>query len=177
MFYSKGGQRRTIEAPCGWKTICHPREANGKYKIHTRNCKTCSYTELPEYSREVGLVNGWKGLLPNGDKPNTMLTTAFVDGIRNDVFVKASNMEDAIDDTKLSLKILQKMNDDEEKFKLFEEICRLEQTAPCPVASNKYSGCEMEDMSVEKLRVILKVVEKQIDDYNEAKEDEEWKKK
>jgi hypothetical protein len=165
MYSSKGGQRRTIETTCGWTTKCHPREANGKYKIHIRHCSICVEQDLPEYNRKSAKLNGWKGLMPNGDKPTTMRTSVVIEGVRNDLVVEATNMEDAMVNTKLTSKILQKIDDDEEKFELVEKITNLELIAPCPVVSDKYSGCDLGDMPIEKLKVILKLVEKQIADF------------
>jgi hypothetical protein len=110
MYSSKGGQRRTIETTCGWTTKCHPREANGKYKIHIRHCSICVEQDLPEYNRTSAKLNGWKGLMPNGNKPTIMRTSAVIEGVRNDLVVEATNMEDAMVNTKLTAKILQKID-------------------------------------------------------------------
>lgn len=177
--YQKGGQRRTLEAPCGWRCIGHPNESNGRYAIHRRHCSKCieinAITDLPEFNKATIKTNGWKGLLRNGNKPSKMLTTAFIDGQRQDILVDASTMEEALNDTRLTAKVIQKIMDEEKEFDsqeelekeaVFDEICNLEKTAPFPVLSNKYSGCELQEMPIEKLKVILNIVKKQIADFN-----------
>jgi hypothetical protein len=105
MNYQKGGQRRTIETGCGWKCVGHPTEVNKKYLRHRRYCNTCNEnntTELPEFNKEGGKINGWKGLTNRHQQPNQMLTTAFVEGVRKDIFLDGvKSMEDALNDTRL----------------------------------------------------------------------------
>ena len=62
--FNKGGQRRTIQAPCGWTAVGHPREVNGKYNIHRRFCEICKdcESEVPEFNKANGNYNGWKGI-------------------------------------------------------------------------------------------------------------------
>lgn len=69
--YAMGGQRRTINAPCGWICKGAPREVNTKLKIHQRRCRECSDTELvvPEFNTTNGLINGWNGVC--GDRTIT----------------------------------------------------------------------------------------------------------
>ena len=109
MNYQKGGQRRTIETGCGWRCVGHPNEVNGKYKIHKKFCDTCkdSITELPSFNKDAGKINGWKGIKNKHQQPNQMLTTAFVDGERNDIFLTGvTNIEMAMDDAKLTASLI-----------------------------------------------------------------------
>jgi len=98
---SKGGQRRTLSAPCGWTTQCHPREANGKYNIHRRYCRSCyeAHIQLPEYNRTIAKNNGWKGIMPNGNKPKKLIVDIISDDITNTIVANESNIEHAIDTT------------------------------------------------------------------------------
>lgn len=109
--YQKGGQRRTIEAGCGWRCVGHPTEVNKKYARHKRVCKDCkesnSLAELPEFDKTAGLVNGWKGITNRNQQPNQMLTTAYIDGERNDLFINGvTNMEDAMSDARLTAALI-----------------------------------------------------------------------
>lgn len=109
MMFQRGGQRRTIEAGCGWRCVGHPQEVNGKFKIHKKFCNTCkdSYTEgLPEFNKEGGKMNGWKGITNRGQQPNQMLTTALVNGEEYNIYTKASSMKEAMDETYLTANIL-----------------------------------------------------------------------
>ena len=108
--FQRGGQRRTIETGCGWRCVGHPQEVNGKFKLHKKYCNTCNETfteELPSFNKKASKINGWKGLTDRGQKPNQMLTTAFVDGVRQDIYLKdVKNLEDAMDDAKLTASLL-----------------------------------------------------------------------
>ena len=106
--YSKGGQRRTIEAGCGYRCVGHPNEVNKKYLIHKRYCSTCNegITELPEFNKTAGLINGWKGINNRNNQPEQHLTTAFVDGERFDVLTKANTLEKAMEDVRLTANLL-----------------------------------------------------------------------
>lgn len=102
--YQKGGQRRTIEAPCGWRCVGHPQEVNKKYLLHRKYCKEgCKEitTDIPEFNKEAGLMNGWKGITNRNQQPNQMLTTALVDGERYDIFTNANTLEKSMEDTRL----------------------------------------------------------------------------
>lgn len=107
--YSKGGQRRTIEAGCGYRCQGHPQEVNKKFEIHKRYCNTCkeSHTEtLPEFNKTAGLMNGWKGINNRNNQPDQHLTTAFVDGERYDILTKANTLEKAMDDVRLTANLI-----------------------------------------------------------------------
>jgi len=108
MSFQKGGQRRTIQTNCGWICVGHPTEVNKKFLIHKRYCKDCSnnISVLPEYNREEGLINGWKGLNGNLEQTNKIMTTVFVNGVRKDILVEGvSNIEDSMKDVKLLLSL------------------------------------------------------------------------
>jgi len=55
---SLGGQIRTIVCPCGWTTRSQVREANGRYKLHTKYCKF----ERIEMSAFNPSANGFGGI-------------------------------------------------------------------------------------------------------------------
>lgn len=105
-----GGQRRTIEVGCGYRCVGHPQEVNKKYLIHKRYCKDCGDNNtdvLPEFNKLGGKINGWKGVTNRNQQPNQMLTTAFVDGVRQDIFLKdVKTMADAMDNARLTAAIL-----------------------------------------------------------------------
>lgn len=111
MSFQRGGQRRTIEAGCGWRCVGHPTEVNKKYILHKKYCKDCgdnNTDKLPAFNKEGGKMNGWKGITNRNQQPNQMLTTAFVDGVRQDIHLKdVKSMEDAMDDAKLLLSLLE----------------------------------------------------------------------
>ena len=109
MMFQRGGQRRTIEAGCGWRCVGHPQEVNGKFKIHKKICNICkdNYTEgLPEFNKEGGKMNGWKGITNRGQQPNQMLTTALIEGEEYNIYSKASSMKEAMDETILTANLL-----------------------------------------------------------------------
>jgi hypothetical protein len=102
--FSRGGQRRTLEAGCGYRCVGHPTEVNKKYLLHKRYCKECGDTEYqaPEFNRDAANINGWKGVSLKQNVPNQMLTTAFVNGVRQDILLDGiTNMEDAMDNARL----------------------------------------------------------------------------
>jgi hypothetical protein len=102
--FRKGGQRRTIEAGCGWRCFGHPNEVDKKYLRHRRYCSSCKENadELPKFNREAGLINGWKGNTNRHQKPNQILTMAVVDGVRQDILLDGvSSIDDALYDAKL----------------------------------------------------------------------------
>lgn len=94
--FSKGGQRRTIEAGCGWRCFGHPNEVDKKYLRHRRYCSSCKENpvELPEFNKVAGLINGWKGNTNRHQKPNQMLTTAFVNKVRQDILLEGIKSRD-----------------------------------------------------------------------------------
>ena len=105
--YNKGGQRRTIEAGCGYKCVGHPTEVNKKWIRHKRTCSVCkegnSLKELPTHNKEGGLTNGWNGF--TGKKQsNRVLTTAYIDGKRNDIYLDGvKGIENAMNIVKATL--------------------------------------------------------------------------
>jgi hypothetical protein len=102
--FNRGGQRRTIETSCGYRCVGHPTEVNKKFLIHKRYCKDCGETEYaaPEFNKEGANMNGWKGVNIKQNVPNQMLTTAFVNGVRQDILLDGvTNMEDAMDEARL----------------------------------------------------------------------------
>ena len=106
----RGGQRRTLEAGCGWKTCGHPQEVNKKWEIHRRYCLNCMNSqqrEMPEFDKTAGLMNGWKGVDNNNQKHKKMLTTAYINGERNDILVDGvSTLHQAMDRTKLTASLI-----------------------------------------------------------------------
>lgn len=100
--FNKGGQRRTLEAPCGWRCVGHPQEVNGKYRIHKRLCETCKdcKSEVPDFDKANGNANGWKGIANRnhrgtGDIAKNFITTCVIDGKRVDIRQDGNSMEDA----------------------------------------------------------------------------------
>ncbi len=96
--FNKGGQRRTLETPCGWRCVGHPQEVNGKYRIHKKFCDTCKdVNNVPEFSRTNGDVNGWKGISNKNcnQRVRNIVTTCVVDGERFDVIQEAKTIDDA----------------------------------------------------------------------------------
>lgn len=63
--YNMGGQRRTINAPCGWMCKGSIREVNGRLRIHQRSCGACADvdTNLPAFNSTIGANNGWGGVV------------------------------------------------------------------------------------------------------------------
>jgi hypothetical protein len=52
-----GGQIRTIMCPCGWTTRSQLREANSRYKLHTKYCKF-ERIELSEFDPSANGIGG-----------------------------------------------------------------------------------------------------------------------
>ena len=105
--FNKGGQRRTIEAPCGWRCVGHPQEVNGKFRIHKRICSTCKdgKTQLPEFSRENGDDNGWDGIVNKGCRgkgtiAKNFVSTCVIDGKQVDIRQEATSVDNAVDKIK-----------------------------------------------------------------------------
>jgi hypothetical protein len=99
--YNRGGQQRTIQAGCGWCRKGHPTEVNRLYKLHIKFCKQgCGETnyEAPEFNKEAGNMNGWKGSTIKGGKTSQVQSTCLVDGKRIEVVSEASSIDKAIRD-------------------------------------------------------------------------------
>ena len=101
--FNFGGQRRILETGCGWRCVGHPREVNGKFKIHKRLCDFCRESntkELPKFSNEAANINGsWKGIKSINNQPTKEVTTALVDGEQFDIVCDANNINNAMDET------------------------------------------------------------------------------
>lgn len=102
-----GGQRRTIEAPCGWRCVGHPQEVNKKWERHIRLCSNCKETqvkELPEHNSNSGQINGWNGIqqTKNGNVKliNKNISTVFLDGEEIEVTTERGSVTQAIDSIK-----------------------------------------------------------------------------
>lgn len=183
--FNRGGQKRTIELGCGFRIVGHPREVEGKLKIHKKRCSACSEfdTKVPEFSREAGDINGWNGC--KGDKKTTkMMTTAFVNGVKSDYLVDASSIAEATKKVKLVSSLIDdgcdsesesessesSDSDDEEEdehTKLVNDIIKLAHRWEGEIrnfVSNKYSGCELASFPTEKLTILIKVMNQQIID-------------
>ena len=164
--YNRGGQRRTIELPCGFRIVGHPREVDGKIKIHRRRCPICieiskekgGFTEAPKFSRVAGDINGWDGNQRSGQHTKKRVTTILGDGFRQDVFTTGNTLDEAIAITK-------EYAFTEEDRHTFNEIIKLERRWGVEIpklASNKYSGCELGALPKEKLLIIFNVMNQQI---------------
>ena len=105
MMYNRGGQQRTIQAGCGWCRKGHPTEVNRLYRLHMKFCKEgCGDTNYaaPEFNKEAGNMNGWKGSNIKGGKTNQVQSTCLVDGKRIEVISQASSISEAMSDLRLS---------------------------------------------------------------------------
>ena len=187
--FNRGGQKRTIELGCGFRIVGHPREVEGKLKIHKKRCSACSEfdTKVPEFSREAGDINGWNGC--KGDKKTTkMMTTAFVNGVKSDYLVDASSIAEATKKVKLVSSLIDDGCDSESESessessessdsddedpdpqhrKLVNDIIKLAHRWEGEIrnfVSNKYSGCELASFPTEKLTILIKVMNQQIID-------------
>jgi hypothetical protein len=104
--FNFGGQIRILETGCGWRCVGHPREVNGKFKIHKRLCEICreSHTkELPKFSNEAANINGsWKGIKSRNNQPTKVVTSAMVDGEQYDILCDANNIDNAINEGKFT---------------------------------------------------------------------------
>lgn len=108
-YYNQGGQRRTIQAPCGWRSAGHPKEVNGKFQIHKRYCKCCNESlieALPQFNKTAGGMNGWKGNKHQNNQPNKRLSTAFVNGECFNIITEAPTLEKAMDEVQLQANLL-----------------------------------------------------------------------
>jgi hypothetical protein len=173
--FNRGGQKRTIELPCGKKIIGSVREVSGKINIHRKNCKICielvkdvGFCEIPEFSKVAANINGWNGI--RGDNiPTKMMTTVTVDGVRGEYMVDASSIAEA--EKKVKLMVTKKEEEDkedkieEEHKNLVDKVIWLLHNSPCQLKANKYSGCELDAMPNAKLKIIINLCEKEINDY------------
>lgn len=103
--YNRGGQRRTIQSGCGWCRTGHPTEVNRLYILHKKFCKDgcgSSGYEAPEFNKEAGNINGWKGSTIKGYKPRQVQSTCLVDGKRIEVMSEASSIDEAVRDFKIN---------------------------------------------------------------------------
>ena len=95
-----GGQRRTIIAECGWTRVGHPNEVNKLFKLHKKYCKDCSDTDYEPSKDAFHAIktNGWKGLMPNGQKPNQIKSKVFMTtlntGMNLDIITDATSIAD-----------------------------------------------------------------------------------
>ena len=95
--FSRGGQRRTLNAPCGWICKGTPREVSGRLAIHQRRCKQCSEadTVVPEFDTTVGVLNGWNGICGSRFN-NGILSTATGDNVIDTVHIKTTSTSVAV---------------------------------------------------------------------------------
>jgi hypothetical protein len=175
--FNRGGQKRTTELPCGKRIIGSIREVNGRVDIHRKCCKICidlaaegGFCELPKFNKEAGNINGWNGVR-GIQKPSKMMTTAIVNGVMSDYIVDASSVSEATTTTKVKIMarhLLEESDSDEEDehTKLVNKIIEIEGNwnGISPLASDKYSGCELDEMPDAKLKIILNLINRQIKD-------------
>jgi hypothetical protein len=177
--YNRGGQQRTTQLPCGMVFKGHPNEVNKKVDRHRKYCKYClnltteldikSLVEMPEFDKTAAKMNGWNGITAKLHIPKQMMTTACYDGKVEDYIVSANNIPEAT--RKVKEQIIAESNieydsDDEEHNDLVDEVIDLILTSPCRVKADDYSGCGLDAMSNAKLRILIKLTKKEIDDYN-----------
>lgn len=113
--FDRGGQRRTIVAPCGWRRVGHPKEINNIFNMHKRYCKTCfnDNTILPEFNKSSGLFNGWDGIRGK-DNCKEISTTVFTNGKMIDVITNSTSITQAteiIDMEKEQIKYMSELVD------------------------------------------------------------------
>ena len=99
--FNRGGQKRTIELACGFRIVGHPREVDGKHKIHKKRCSTCSEEDIkiPKFNQESGELNGSNGF--RGEKKLTkMRASTIVNGVQTDIMTDATTVEKAISSVK-----------------------------------------------------------------------------
>ena len=183
--YNRGGQQRTIQAPCGFSCKGQLREANAKFATHNRLCKSCKEIKEgtnpviipPAFSKEGGKVNGWNGIknLTTG-KTTKVMTTTLVNGRRDDILVDASSIEEAIKGDKLQEELRRRYgifadnqeydSDEEDEHQLLlDELISLIHfggSLGVTVAAAKYSGCELEVMEDRKLQIIINLTKRQL---------------
>jgi hypothetical protein len=95
--FNRGGQRRTIQAPCGWIRKGHPNEVNKLFILHKKYCKSCGEIEFEatEFNKEAGNMNGWKGSKIPNQPQNQIQTTCIVDGKVLEVISEAKSIDQA----------------------------------------------------------------------------------
>ena len=167
---SLGGQRRTIEVPCGFVIRGHPTEVNQKFKRHSRLCKKCIEIRgddnphiLPDFSSASGAVNGWGGVNNNGLVDN-VVSEVLVNGKIQSVFVPAHSINSGLNSSILAISLLKQ--EDDEKRELVSEIVMLQLSAPCPVYE---CNGDLYDLPFSKLKVIHSIILKQIADFKNKK--------
>ena len=107
MSFHKGGQRRTVESSCGWRCVGHPTEVNKKYLRHSRYCNECKHSkEIPEYNKEAGILNGWKGINNKNQKANELISYAIINGEQYNIHTKGTNMKEAMDEIYLTANLI-----------------------------------------------------------------------
>lgn len=113
--FNKGGQRRTIEAGCGWRCVGHPTEVNKKFILHKKYCKFCgSHTDLPDFDKTAGNMNGWKGHFHNNNSKKETISYVSVNGKESKIHLEGVKRTDVSD------KIEEKILSDAELIALFE---------------------------------------------------------
>ena len=112
-----GGQRRTIEVSCGWRSVGHPNEVNKKFELHKKHCKICgssNYSPSP-FDRTAGDINGWKGQFHNHNTKKESITSVSVNGVKTNIHLKG------VKRTEISDKINDKILNDDELVALFSK--------------------------------------------------------
>jgi hypothetical protein len=181
--YNRGGQRRTIEAGCGYRIVGHPQEVNAKFSRHKKYCINCKNLNietnttnndivLPKFDKDAGTMNGWKGRHINGHKPTKMKTTAFINGVRQDVIVCEDNLESAMDTTRLMDRVLCGLDEDLEQSNFIKKLIFIKNERLCETEIDKYSVSEINKMTKPKLKILVKLCEKQVDDFIDEYMDE-----
>jgi hypothetical protein len=179
--YNRGGQQRTTQLPCGMVFKGHPNEVNKKVDRHRKYCKSCIdlaaelsvpvNVKLPEFDKTAAKLNGWNGITAKLHIPTQMMTTACYDGKVEDYIVPANNIPEAT--RKVKEQILKENieydSDDEEHNDLVDEVIDLILTSPCKVKADDYSGCGLDAMTNAKLRILIKLTKKEIEDYKNKK--------
>jgi hypothetical protein len=160
--FNKGGQRRTIQGPCGVVIVGHPTEVNPKFERHRRHCSICKelnagrgFTKLPEYSKEQGMQNGWKGVTRSNEIVRELESTTYVNGERADVKIKSDK---GIHTASAGDKIKEELEKEALKDYLYDLYHK------APLHSDKYSGCEIGAMSIQKIKILIKLAEKELAD-------------
>lgn len=162
--FNKGGQRRTIEAPCGFRCQGALREVNNKYKIHRGHCSKCLslavIPEPPKFSRIAGEQNGWKGCKGLNQIPDKYMSSMLIDGVQEDYLVDANNLEQAMD----ALSIMKRVTVSdglipETREGVAEQILLMRFDYPGTLRGDKgYSTADLVGMSLKKLQIIRNVM-------------------
>lgn len=162
--YNRGGQRRTIEAPCGYRIQGALREVNNRYKIHRNHCSKCLslavIPEPPKFSRIAGEHNGWKGSKGMNQLPDKFMSSMLVDGVQEDYLVDANNLEQAMN----ALSIMKRVTVvdgliPETKEGVAEQILLMRFDYPGTLRGDTgYSTADLVGMSLKKLQIIRNVM-------------------